>query len=52
MNNNYIVLKNKHKGKIAIILGAGPSVYNLCKSNYFERILDHIIISVNSAFMT
>lgn len=51
MNNTYTKLINKHKGEVAIILGAGPSLYNLCVSHHFREILDHVVISVNSAFM-
>jgi hypothetical protein len=49
--NTYAELIDKHKGKIAFILGAGPSLYDLCMSHHFEDILDHVVISVNSAFM-
>lgn len=49
--NTYLSLLNKHKGKSCIILGAGPSLNDLCMSYRFEKILDHVIISVNSAFI-
>lgn len=49
--NTYLSLQNKHGGKFCIILGAGPSLYDLCISSHFEKILDNVVISVNSAFM-
>ena len=51
MNNTYTKLIDKHDGEICFILGAGPSLYNLYESPYFEKILNHVVISVNSAFM-
>ena len=51
MNNTYIKLKDKHKGEVAIILGSGPSLYDLCISDNFKSILDHVVISVNSSIM-
>lgn len=51
MNNTYTELIDKHKGESCIILGAGPSLYTLCQSYHFGEILDHVVISVNSAFM-
>jgi hypothetical protein len=49
--NTYTELIDKHKGEVAFILGAGPSLYDLCKSHHFFDILDDVVISVNSAFM-
>lgn len=49
--NTYIKLTDKHRGGLAFILGAGPSLYNLCIDKRFPNILNHIVISVNSAFM-
>ena len=49
--NTYLSLLNKHKGKLCIILGAGPSLNDLCMSSRFADITDHVVISVNSAFM-
>ena len=51
MNNTYIELADKHVGEICIILGAGPSLYDLCVSSYFSKILNYVVISTNSAFM-
>ena len=49
--NTYTKLIDKHKGKSAFILGAGPSLYDLCISFRFKKIFDHVVIAVNSAFM-
>jgi len=51
MSNTYLSLQNKHVGESCIILGAGPSLYDLCMSYHFEDIMDHVVISVNSAIM-
>ena len=51
MKNTYVELIDKHKGETAFILGAGPSLYDLCMSYRFADIADHVVISVNSAFM-
>jgi hypothetical protein len=51
MNNTYTQLVNKHIGKLCIILGAGPSLHDLCISPYFKEILNYVVISINSAFM-
>jgi hypothetical protein len=49
--NTYVELLDKHKGETALILGAGPSLYDLCMSYRFAEIADHVVLSVNSAFM-
>lgn len=49
--NTYTELIDKHKGEVAFVLGAGTSLYDLCISHHFEEILNHVVISVNSAFM-
>jgi hypothetical protein len=51
MDNTYTELIDRHKGKLCVILGAGPSLYDLCISHHFTEILNHVVISVNSAFM-
>ena len=50
--NTYLSLRNKHVGESCIILGAGPSLYDLCMSYRFADIADHVVISVNSAIMS
>ncbi len=52
MKNTYTELINKHEGKSCIILGAGPSLYDFCQSFHFKESLNHVLISVNSSFMT
>ncbi len=49
--NTYTKLIGKHKGENCIILGAGTSLYDLCISNHFKEILNHVVIFVNSAFI-
>jgi len=49
--NTYTKLIDKHNGETAFILGAGPSLYDLCMSYHFKEILNHVVISVNSSYM-
>jgi hypothetical protein len=51
MKNTYTELIGKHQGESCVILGAGPSLYDLCVSKYLKDILNHVVISVNSAFV-
>lgn len=41
----------KHKGDTAFVCGAGLSFYNIINHPGFERIHDHVVVSVNSSFV-
>ncbi len=49
--NSYLQLKNSHEGKNCVILGCGPSLFFASQNKNFNKIHEHVVISVNSSIM-
>ena len=50
--NTYLKLKGVHKNeKACFIVGAGPSLFFASQNKNFNKIFEHVVISVNSSIM-
>lgn len=49
--NTYEKLIDKHKGQVAFVCGAGPSLYDAICTYAFRDIFKYVVISVNSSIM-
>ena len=48
----YTEFINRHDGETAFICGAGLSFYDCMSHAVFNRIFDHVVVSVNSSFIS
>jgi hypothetical protein len=47
----YTILKGKHEGETAFVVGAGTSLLECLKTPRWDEIHDHVVVSINSSFI-
>jgi hypothetical protein len=51
MLRSYEILINKHPNETSFVIGAGTSLFDIMQHEYFKKIFDHVVVSINSSIL-